>query len=78
MKSQKGEPLYHVAGSPFVVSIAPDVTFGPYSRVYGLSKASTLNAVAGLCYNFTIVARDTSRNLRLVGGDSFQVRNNNR
>ena len=32
-----------------------------------------LNTVAGKCYNFTIVARDTSRNLRLTGGDNFEV-----
>ena len=31
------------------------------------------HARANSCYNFTIVARDTSRNLRLQGGDKFTV-----
>ena len=39
--------------------------------VYGLP--SVLNVVAGRCHNFTIVSRDTSRNLLRKGGDNFDV-----
>ena len=81
----RGEIGLSLSGSPFNVMVSPDMTFGPYSQVYGLpskpeypteqisTQGGMLNLVAGNCWNFTIVARDTSRNLRLTGGDSFQV-----
>jgi hypothetical protein len=63
--------LLPVAGSPFQVAVAPTKVSGPYSEVHHLGNPTFLSA--GSCWNFTIVARDWSRNLRLVGGDKFQV-----
>lgn len=69
--SRDGATLLHVVGSPFTVTVAPTATFGPYSVITGLP--SVLYATAGGCYNFTITARDKSRNLRKQGGDNFEV-----
>lgn len=78
-----------VAGGPFISYISPGVTFGPYSDVVGLTGLGNYGesgwnggesedigvfySVAGDCYNFTIIARDGSRNLRLRSGDDFEV-----
>lgn len=70
-QSQLFGTKYAVAGAPFTVRVTPSETFGPYSRILGLSNP--LNAVAGSCYPFTIEARDGSQNRRLTGGDDFQV-----
>ena len=61
----------HVAGSPFTVKVSPTTTFGPYSKITGIS--STISAIAGVCYSFSIEARDASHNRRLAGGDDLQV-----
>jgi hypothetical protein len=60
-----------VAGSPFYLTVVPTKVSGPLSNVYHLGSPTMLTA--GTCWNFTIVARDFSRNLRKVGGDKFQV-----
>ena len=69
--SRDGSTLLSVLGSPFSVTVKPAATYGPFSRITGLP--SVLYATAGVCYNFTITARDASRNLRLKGGDDFEV-----
>jgi hypothetical protein len=61
----------HVAGSPFDIYIKPGITYGPFSDVNDLQQP--LLAEAGQCYYFNIIARDASKNLRLVGGDDFSV-----
>eukprot|EP01035_Chromulina_nebulosa_P017018 gene17018-22524_t len=63
--------IFHVAGSPFYVTINPSTTFAPYSTIYGLPRP--LQLTAGECFNFTIQARDKTRNFRYIGGDNFQV-----
>lgn len=66
-----GEEGNHVAGSPFVVVVAPDKMNGPNSAIVGIP--SPLEATAGHCYDFTIISKDGANNLRLVGGENVQV-----
>jgi hypothetical protein len=66
-----GEAITHILGSPFYVFVSPNRMDGPNSRVYGFQKPTIMEA--GSCINFTIVARDTSHNLLLRGGDDLQV-----
>lgn len=70
-QSSRDDAFFHVAGSPFILNVAPTKTSGPYSEVHGLPSA--LYLTAGDCHKFTIISRDFSRNLRLQGGDDFQV-----
>lgn len=65
------QPPEPVAGSPFTCAVKPTKTFGPYSNVFNLPMPLYLEA--GTCHDFTIVARDMSRNLRHQGGDDFEV-----
>lgn len=60
-----------LAGSPFTVTVAVAATSGPYSDVIGLPKPLLIEA--GHCSHFTIVARDVFRNLRFLGGDSYEL-----
>ena len=69
--SWHGLPGTHVAGSPFLVTVSPNVLNGPYSPIYGIP--TPFYTVAGECYNFTVVAKDGSHNLILAGGENIQV-----
>jgi hypothetical protein len=65
------ETRYHIAGSPFIVHIAPGGLSGPHSDI--LDIPHPFQTVAGNCYNFTVVARDRFSNLLLHGGDLLEV-----
>jgi hypothetical protein len=61
----------HVVGSPFVVTVEPDISFGPLSQIFDLPQPLALEA--GSCANFTIIMRDKAFNLRLQGNDELEV-----
>jgi hypothetical protein len=68
----RGDAVQPVSGSPFTATFQSSaITNGPYSQVVGLP--STLYLDAGQCHNFTIVAKDAGGNLRLTGGDDYEV-----
>jgi hypothetical protein len=69
----------HVYGSPFTFKVpAKSQTYGPAATIsdqlLGGMHPSQLLLPAGSCYNFTIVARDSSGTRRGQGGDRFEVR----
>eukprot|EP01038_Epipyxis_sp_PR26KG_P006752 gene6752-9253_t len=66
-----GAPKQPLSDSPFYVTVATDKTSGPKSNIYGLP--SPLYLEAGTCHDFSSVSRDNAQNLRLVGGDKFEV-----
>ena len=70
------QPTSPLGGSPFSVSITSNQESGSTgSEILGSVASSSVNTfVAGRCYNFTIVARDSSGILRLKGGDKYEVR----
>jgi len=59
-----------VQGSPYNVTVMPDVTDFAVSTMVG--QALTISS-AGVLSAFTIQAKDTSGNLRTTGGDQFLV-----
>ena len=61
----------NVLGSPFTVTVTPTNSYGPLSLVRGLSEP--LYAVAGSCYDFLIVVRDSYENYQKTGGDDITV-----
>ena len=68
----------HVYGSPFSFIVpAKSQTYGPAATISdpligGMNPAQLL-LPAGTCYNFTIIARDSSGTKRGQGGDRFEV-----
>ena len=61
----------NVLGSPFTVTVSPTNGYGPLSVVSGLSEP--LYAVAGSCYDFLIIVRDSFQNYQKTGGDDITV-----
>ena len=60
----------HAIGSPFTVTTSPAPTDFPKSIIYG--EGLTV-ATAGVASEFKVQAKDTFRNLRMIGGDNIQA-----
>lgn len=63
-------PSGPIAGSPFRVTVATTSTSYSQSLILGLPSSEM---EAGTCANHTVVARDKWGNLKLQGGDNFEV-----
>ena len=68
---QYNDGSQHLIGSPFTVDVAPAKTFAKRCNVSGIVSFQSWNV--GDVETFYLTARDAMNNMRLIGGDKFEV-----